>query len=81
MLAQVRIQLGQGSAMDVTRQVIKNEGVGGLYKVKFFNIPCAPILSSKQNICDYVCLSVFVCMLKFVASVPSPTVLVCNHQV
>ncbi|KAH9561982.1 hypothetical protein CY35_05G049800 [Sphagnum magellanicum] len=32
MLAQVRIQLGQGSAMDVTRQVIKNEGVGGLYK-------------------------------------------------
>jgi hypothetical protein len=63
MLAQVRIQLGQGSAMDVTRQVIKNEGVGGLYKVKFFNIPCAPILSSKIE--TYVimpaCLSLCVC--------------------
>ncbi len=33
MLLQVRIQLGRGSAMDVAREVIKNEGIGGLYKV------------------------------------------------
>lgn len=32
-LLQVRIQLGRGSAMDVAREVIKNEGIGGLYKV------------------------------------------------
>jgi hypothetical protein len=32
-LLQVRIQLGRGSAMDVAREVIKNDGIGGLYKV------------------------------------------------
>jgi len=32
-LLQVRIQLGRGSATDVAREVIKNEGIGGLYKV------------------------------------------------
>lgn len=31
-LVQVRIQLGQGSAAHVASQVIKNEGIGGLYK-------------------------------------------------
>jgi hypothetical protein len=30
---QVRIQLGQGSAMHVAKNVIANEGFGGLYKV------------------------------------------------
>jgi len=33
-LVQVRIQLGQGSAAHVASQVIKNEGIGGLYKVE-----------------------------------------------
>jgi hypothetical protein len=41
-LLQVRIQLGRGSAMDVAREVIKNEGIGGLYKVGYLEIPCTP---------------------------------------
>lgn len=32
---QVRIQLGQGSAGTVTRNMLKNEGVGAFYKVLF----------------------------------------------
>jgi solute carrier family 25 oxoglutarate transporter 11 len=32
-MIKVRIQLGQGSAAHVASQVIKNEGIGGLYKV------------------------------------------------
>ncbi|KAH9575173.1 hypothetical protein CY35_01G097800 [Sphagnum magellanicum] len=31
-MIKVRIQLGRGSATDVAREVIKNEGIGGLYK-------------------------------------------------
>ncbi|KAJ4970124.1 hypothetical protein NE237_003223 [Protea cynaroides] len=31
-MIKVRIQLGQGSAVQVTKNIIKNEGVGGLYK-------------------------------------------------
>lgn len=30
---QVRIQLGQGSAVDVTKNMLKNEGFGAFYKV------------------------------------------------
>lgn len=30
---QVRIQLGQGSAVDVTKTMLKNEGFGAFYKV------------------------------------------------
>ena len=30
---QVRIQLGQGSAASVTREMLKNEGFGAFYKV------------------------------------------------
>lgn len=33
---QVRIQLGQGSAAEVTKNMLKNEGVGAFYKVFFF---------------------------------------------
>ena len=32
---QVRIQLGQGSAGVVTRNMLKNEGIGAFYKVCF----------------------------------------------
>ena len=35
-LVQVRIQLGQGSAMVVGKNIIANEGFGRLYKVNFF---------------------------------------------
>lgn len=30
---QVRIQLGEGSAVEVTKKIIRNEGIGGFYKV------------------------------------------------
>jgi hypothetical protein len=33
MVAQVRIQLGQGSATTVARRMIKNEGLRAFYKV------------------------------------------------
>ncbi|MFS8026148.1 hypothetical protein Hanom_Chr16g01483521 [Helianthus anomalus] len=32
-VSQVRIQLGQGSAVSVTKEMLKNEGVGAFYKV------------------------------------------------
>lgn len=34
-LLQVRIQLGQGSATEVTRNMLKNDGIGAFYKVCF----------------------------------------------
>lgn len=33
-ILQVRIQLGQGSAASVTREMLKNEGFGAFYKVR-----------------------------------------------
>lgn len=35
MWVQVRIQLGQGSAGEVTKNMLKAEGVGAFYKVRF----------------------------------------------
>lgn len=35
---QVRIQLGQGSAADVTKNMLKNEGVRAFYNVCFLHL-------------------------------------------
>lgn len=41
----MRIQLGQGSAGDVTRNMLKAEGVGAFYKVRF---------KDPVEVCDYL---------------------------
>lgn len=43
---QVRIQLGQGSAATVTKNMLKNEGIGAFYKVRL----CKNLLSSVISI-------------------------------
>lgn len=45
MLLQVRIQLGQGSAGSVTKNMLKNEGIGAFYKVWLYkNLLCVLII-------------------------------------
>jgi hypothetical protein len=75
----VRIQLGQGTAAHVASQVIKNEGIGGLYKVWFFFFLRSLILPSylTNGITYIFCLylSVFVLSVReFMASISNPNV-------
>lgn len=75
---QVRIQLGQGSAAHVASQVIKNEGIGGLYKVWFFFLRSLVLPSYLANGITYIfclCLSVFdLSVREFMASISNPNV-------
>ena len=47
----MRIQLGEGSAAEVTKKMLKNEGVGAFYKVCAYLLPSIFSFAAISNDC------------------------------